>query len=72
MAFKKIQNTSEYLQCLEEIANLIDSDVPNEQYFHRLNTLQEAVKNYELSAVREYSITENLVKDLFKANWKFN
>ena len=72
MAYKRIRNTSEYLRCLEEIATLIDTNAPTEEGMHRLNILQEAVKDFELAAVQEYSVTDILVQDLFKAEWKFN
>jgi antitoxin component HigA of HigAB toxin-antitoxin module len=72
MAYKKIKNTSEYLRCLEEIATLIDTNAPTEEGMHRLNVLQEAVKDFELSAVQEYNVSEVLVKEIFKNSWKFN
>ena len=67
-----INNTTEYLRILDEIAEIIDKDDLTTEELRVLNIKKLAVRNYEMEEVEKYPAVLSLVDDFFKSRFFLN
>ena len=68
----KIKNTSQYLNSLDKIAEIIEIGEKTAQQKQSLQYLKQAVAAFEMEEINKYPASQQLVKNFICNNWNNN